>query len=171
MTDASVVVTEGDVTVTGVDARKESDEPPDLDLHWLCQLAAGVLTVEGVAAGQLDLHLLDSADMETLNVEQMGHTGPTDVLSFPLDAGDEPDPTASAAEMILLGDVVLCPTVATAQAPEHVGDVRGELALLTIHGVLHVLGHDHVEIDETLQMQDRERVHLAKLGVDHPVAA
>jgi probable rRNA maturation factor len=66
----------------------------------------------------------------------------------------EPDP---ADLPLLLGDVVVCPAVAARQAPEHAGNLDDELALLVVHGVLHVLGWDHAEVEETERMRARER--------------
>ena len=65
---------------------------------------------------------------------------------------------------VLLGDVVVCPAVAAEQAAAHAGTVDDELALLVVHGVLHVLGHDHAEADETARMRERE---LTLLQVHH----
>ncbi|MEL6986005.1 MAG: rRNA maturation RNase YbeY, partial [Actinomycetota bacterium] len=65
-------------------------------------------------------------------------------------------------------DIVICPEVARRQAPEHCGSIEAELALLVIHGVLHILGHDHAEPEETAVMQARERHHLGLLGHRHP---
>ncbi len=169
--------TSGKVTVTGTENRDAADS--DIDLHSLCELALSVLTGEGVSAGQLDLHLVDKEAMAELNEEHMGHTGPTDVLSFPLDAtgplaGAEPDSGFKWDELDgepMLGDVVLCPEVAEAQASSHVGSIDGEFQLLVIHGVLHVLGHDHAEPDETALMRSRERAHLDRLGIRHPEPA
>jgi rRNA maturation RNase YbeY len=81
-----------------------------------------------------------------------GTNGPVD----PRDRADAPVPP------LLLGDVVICPTVAARNAPEHRsehhdGSVEDELALLVVHGVLHVLGHDHAEPEETNRMQAREQ--------------
>jgi probable rRNA maturation factor len=67
---------------------------------------------------------------------------------------------------LLLGDVVVCPAVAARQAPKHAGTYDDELALLVVHGVLHVLGHDHAEPDETVAMRARERDLLARFH--HP---
>ena len=83
----------------------------------------------------------------------------TDVLSFPLD-DDEPQPGVP----VLLGDVVVCPAVAADQASSHAGTLDDELALLVVHGVLHVLGHDHAEPAETATMRARE---LALLEAHH----
>ena len=58
---------------------------------------------------------------------------------------------------LLLGDVVVCPAVAARNAPSHAGTYDDELALLIVHGILHVLGHDHAEPEETAVMQERER--------------
>ena len=93
--------------------------------------------------------------MAELNREHMGHEGPTDVLSFPIDgAGAGPDG--------LLGDVVVCPAVARRNAPDHAGTYDDELALLVVHGVLHVLGHDHAEADDAEVMRAREGDLLAR---------
>ena len=143
-------------------------------------LARATLEGEQVTAGRLDLSFVDRDEMADLNRQHMGGDGPTDVLAFPLDAGTdgasdagEPDPFAALEELDggsgpLLGDVVVCPDVSAAQAADHVGTEDGELTLLIVHGILHVLGHDHAEPDETDRMQERERRHLAQVGVDHP---
>ncbi|MEM7272778.1 MAG: rRNA maturation RNase YbeY [Actinomycetota bacterium] len=142
-------------------------------------LARTVLIGESVTVGRLDLSFVDRDEMTDLNREHMGGDGPTDVLAFPLDGVDEPDGFADLTgvdevpeldELIepLLGDVVVCPDVAAAQAADHVGSVDGELTLLVVHGILHVLGHDHAEPEETDRMQARERVHLEAAGFVHP---
>jgi len=86
----------------------------------------------------------------------MGQSGPTDVLSFPMD--DEPMPGVPT----LLGDIVVCPQVADDQYAEHAGTFDDEIALLIVHGVLHILGHDHAEPDETLLMRERELALLVQ---------
>ena len=58
---------------------------------------------------------------------------------------------------LLLGDIVICPEVAVEQAPTHAGTVEDEMALLVVHGVLHILGWDHDTVDKTVAMQARER--------------
>ncbi|HAZ36159.1 MAG TPA: rRNA maturation RNase YbeY [Acidimicrobiaceae bacterium] len=69
---------------------------------------------------------------------------------------------------MLLGDVFVCPSVAAHQAPSHAGDYDSEMSLLVIHGVLHLLGHDHAEAAEAEAMQAREREHLARYGMVRP---
>ena len=110
------------------------------------------------------------AAIAELNERFMEASGPTDVLAFPIDdpvvAGRWPDAGTAGPDRddpepgdlpLLLGDVVVCPAVAQRQAPSHAGSYDDELALLVVHGVLHVLGHDHAEPAETAVMQARER--------------
>jgi probable rRNA maturation factor len=124
-----------------------STEPIDLD-RWR-QLAEDALTAEAVV-GELTLTFIDASEMAELNAEYMGKVGATDVLSFPMD--DEPTPGVPT----LLGDVVISPAVAAGQFAEHAGTFDDEIALLVVHGVLHVLGFDHAEPDEAEVMRRRE---------------
>ena len=99
----------------------------------------------------LCLRLVDEPAMETLHVQWMDLPGPTDVMSFPMDElrpGTEDQPTPAG----LLGDVVLCPQVAEAQARTAGHPLIDELLLLTTHGILHLLGFDHAEPDEEKEM-------------------
>jgi probable rRNA maturation factor len=133
----------------------EQDEVA-IDAERWSRLAAAVLRGER-RHGELTLTFVDRGEMTALNREHMCEDGPTDVLSFPLDAADDAVATTGApAGPILLGDVVICPAVAAEHAPGHAGTLDDELALLVVHGVLHVLGHDHAEPDETLIMRRRE---------------
>lgn len=140
------------------------DEQADvgLDLERWCRLAEASLVACEVGQGELNLLFVDEATMADLNRTHMGKEGSTDVLSFPLDPPDAADPGG-----VLLGDVVVCPARAAQQAPDHAGrdghdgSVDDELALLIVHGVLHVLGHDHARPDETRLMQAREQELLA----------
>jgi len=89
-------------------------------------------------------------------VQWMDEPGPTDVLSFPMDelrpgSDDEPTPPG------LLGDIVLCPQVAIAQAEAAGHSTHDELLLLTTHGILHLLGFDHAEPDEEKEMFGMQR--------------
>lgn len=164
---ADATAAKGGLIVAATEGRECRE--PAVDLEGMCSLALGVLDGEGVAGGRLDLHLVDEVDMAALNAEHMGSAGPTDVLSFPLDADD--DPLFGAEDERLLGDLVLCPSVAAAQASSHVGSFDGEVALLVIHGVLHILGHDHLDDDEAATMRLKEARYLELLGFVHPGAA
>lgn len=129
-----------------------------MDLKRWRSLAEGVLRAEG-QRGELTVTFVDEIEMADLNLEFMGHEGPTDVLSFPLDADADADSREFAAPgmPIMLGDVVICPTVAERAATDHAGTFTDEIALLLVHGILHVLGHDHDAEPRTSLMRARER--------------
>lgn len=100
---------------------------------------------------ELAILFVDEAAMEQLHVQWMDEPGPTDVLSFPMDElrpGTEDDVTPPG----LLGDLVICPQVAIAQAEKEGHSALEELQLLTAHGILHLLGFDHAEPDEEREM-------------------
>ncbi len=149
----------------------DASEPVD-GTRW-STLAEKVLADQGIE-GEVEVSILfvDDLHMAELNREFMGHTGPTDVLSFPLDgvtdagtSGLTPPLARVASDLddqpLLLGDVVVCPGVARRQAPGHAGSYDDEVALLVVHGVLHLLGHDHADDAEREVMQALERALLA----------
>jgi probable rRNA maturation factor len=118
-------------------------------LQRLAEYALSALHVHPDA--ELAILLVDEAAMEQLHVQWMDEPGPTDVLSFPMDElrpGTEDMPTPAG----LLGDVVLCPQVAGAQAETAGHGLMDELLMLTTHGILHLLGFDHAEPEEEREM-------------------
>ncbi len=138
-------------TVVGID---EQDEVRVEVTRWT-ELARQVLEAEGIGAeSELNVTFVSEAEMTRLNESHMEKSGPTDVLAFPLDD----DPTlVPEGQPRLLGDVVICPGVVAAQAP---AGVEAEMALMVVHGVLHILGMDHAETDEAAAMRAAERRHL-----------
>jgi probable rRNA maturation factor len=137
-------------TVVASDERSVDDSPESLgEVERWRRLALDVLADCG-AHGELTVTFVDRDDIAELNAEHMGKVGPTDVLSFPMD--DEP----VTGVPTLLGDVVISPAVAAEQFADHAGTYDDEIALLVVHGILHVLGHDHAEPDETTVMRSRE---------------
>ena len=105
---------------------------------------------------ELCIRLVDEAAMETLHVQWMDLPGPTDVMSFPM---DELRPGREGSEPLegVLGDIVLCPTVAAKQARDAGHATEEELLLLTTHGILHLLGFDHAEPEEEKEMFELQR--------------
>jgi probable rRNA maturation factor len=95
--------------------------------------------------------LVDEVAMEQLHLQWMGEPGPTDVLSFPMDEL-RPGRDGEVSDEGILGDVVLCPTVAAAQAVTAGHSTMRELQMLGVHGVLHLLGYDHAEPGEEKEM-------------------
>lgn len=129
-------------------------DPEPLDLAAFEKLAEFVLSREDVAYDvELSIAVVDLEEMAELNERYRGKEGPTDVLSF---GCDDPCPV-EGDEPVTLGDVVIAPAVAIAQAEEYGHTVEEELNLLLVHGILHLLGYDHEEDDAAAAMQARER--------------
>lgn len=133
-----------------------------VDGERFARLLADVLVAEGaVGPGEASLIFVDEAEIADLNGEFLDGDGPTDVLSFPLD----PFPadaavvaeTGDAGAARLIGDVIVCPSVAQRQAGDHAGMVDDEIALLVLHAGLHLCGWDHADDDERRAMWRRER--------------
>lgn len=131
-------------------------------LDRLCALASSVLAAEGVGDSvEVTLLLVDEEEMAHLNQTHRSKVGPTDVLSFTIDDLDGPD-----AQLRLLGDIVICPSVAAGNAVEHGLSLAAELELLVVHGCLHLLGWDHELDEEAEAMEAREAEHLARFGIE-----
>ena len=126
----------------------------DVEGEMLISVASFVISRMDVhPAAELAITLVDIETMSDLHVQWMDLPGPTDVLSFPMDElapGGHPDMAAPGPAM--LGDLVLCPEFAADQAASSGHPLAHELALLTVHGCLHLLGYDHAEPEEEREM-------------------
>ena len=121
--------------------------------------ARAALDDQGVSRGHLAIVLADRERMRDLNREYAGQDSPTDVLSF---ADGSLDPHSG---QIYLGDVVICLPVALEQAVSAGHSPESELALLAVHGVLHLLGHDHGQAAERAKMWEAQQRILSGLGL------
>jgi len=119
-------------------------------LAGVCRYVLGELEVSPLA--ELSVLCVDVDYMASLHERWMGEKGPTDVLAFPMDELDTARPDDPDPGPALLGDVVLCPSVAVRQARAAGHSMADELLLLATHGVLHLLGYDHMEPDEEKEM-------------------
>jgi probable rRNA maturation factor len=91
---------------------------------------------------ELNVSFVDEKEMAELHVEWMNLPGPTDVLSFPMDL------PSKKGEAVTLGDIIIAPTVAALQAKTAGHSTEHEISILATHGLLHILGYDHEDIDE-----------------------
>jgi probable rRNA maturation factor len=162
------------VTVDVFAADEQNDQPVDT-LRW-ARLAEAVLGEEGLTGdAELSVLFVDESAIAELNSRFLGKEGPTDVLAFPIDeepieSGRSPDSGGTGPGMpsepedmpVLLGDIVICPAVAFRNAPEHAGNYDDEVALLVVHGLLHLMGMDHQEDEEAEEMEAKERELLAR---------
>ena len=144
----------------------------DVDVAYLGELAEKTLRSQGIRGeAELSVLFVDEETIAALNERFLGHEGATDVLSFPIEddlsfSGRMPDsggsgpgwePPLPGDAPTLLGDVVICPEVAFRNAAEHAGTYEDELALLLVHGILHLLGMDHEIVTEAEKMEAREQ--------------
>ncbi|CAI9411254.1 MULTISPECIES: rRNA maturation RNase YbeY [Aestuariimicrobium] len=133
-----------------IDLNNESGEPADEQgLIALASFALDHLRIN--PQSELSILLVDEDTMAGYHERFMDLPGPTDVMSFPMDEmrapSDDQDPPRG-----LLGDIVLCPTVTARQAAENGRSADDEAEYLLIHGLLHLLGHDHAEPQEKAVM-------------------
>jgi probable rRNA maturation factor len=161
------------MTVDVYAADEQADRAVDLD-RW-ARLARAVLEDRRVH-GEVEVSLLfvDEQAIAALHAQFLGRDGPTDVLAFPIEddplpGGRSPDSGGSGPGAypgddppMLLGDVVICPAVAARNASAHEVSVDDELALLVVHGLLHLLGMDHETVREAEAMEGLERELLAR---------
>jgi probable rRNA maturation factor len=153
----------------------EAVEPLPVDTALELFVAAAGETVRGALGtreAEVEVTICGDAEMTRLNFDHMGERGPTDVLSFPLhewsvESGhshlaDEDGRLPERAPLVL-GDVVIDLDQAVRQAAEGDWSVAEEIALLAIHGTLHLLGHDHDDADGEAAMRDAEHQALVVL--------
>ena len=127
-------------------------------------IAAHVLAAEGVEREvEISLSFVDESEMRELNHEWRGIDRTTDVLSFECDSAF--DDELPDDEFIELGDVILAPEVIECQAPGFGNTPADECRLMLVHGLLHLLGYDHIEDDEAEVMEAREDALLRELAV------
>lgn len=126
---------------------------PNVASDALAALAARVLEAESVAEAELGIVVTDDERMRELNREYAGDDHATDVLSFSLREGEE---FVSPDEVTRLGEVIISYETAARQASDAAHSIEAEIAHLLVHGVLHLLGYDHLEPDDERVMRERE---------------
>jgi probable rRNA maturation factor len=155
-------------------ADEQADHPVNVE-RW-ARLARSVLEAEGIVSDtEVSLLFVDEATISSLNERFLDTQGPTDVLSFPIEdevdrSGRSPDEggtgpgsiEADTGRVVLLGDVVVCPAVAARHAVDHRVTFDDEIALLVVHGILHLLGMDHQVDGEAERMELREQQLLSR---------
>lgn len=110
-----------------------------------------------IGGGQVTIRLVDADEGQALNRDYRGKDYATNVLSFPYET-----------EPLVMGDLVICPTVVAREAAEQNKPLAAHYAHLTVHGMLHLQGWDHEDDVEARDMEDEERTILAALGYPDP---
>ena len=147
----------------------EQEEP--VDTEPIVALAERILVAEEMPAGsEVAIVLVGEEEMAGYNERFMERTGPTDVLAFPIEqlAPGQVPTTIANGQPLSLGDIFICPAVVKNQAFELGVPLNHELALITTHGILHLLGYDHTDPADAARMTARERELLASAGIELP---
>lgn len=148
------------LVLTLQNAAPDSEVPSKADLRrW----AAAALAVSDTPRGEVTLRLVDETESAELNQHYRGKAGPTNVLSFPFE--DPPGVTTA-----ILGDLVVCAPVVNREAAEQQIPPADHWAHIVVHGILHLLGYDHVRDADAQVMEPLETRILAGLGVSDPYA-
>ncbi len=126
--------------------------------HWLDTALYGI-----GRDTEIVVRIVDEAESAELNHDYRGKQGPTNILSFPFEAPDIP-----GFESELLGDLVVCAPVLAKEAIEQGKPLSNHWAHIIIHGVLHLLGYDHIDEAEAEAMESQEIAILAKLEIPNP---
>lgn len=134
------------------------------NLHSLAEM---IMSEEGYPDDvEVTLLFVDEEEMASYNERFLSRDGPTDVLAFPVEEllpGVVPDHDPQGPPL-MLGDVVIAPGYVRRQAEQHAVSFEDEMALMVTHGILHLLGYDHLDDEEAERMEGRERELLAKAG-------
>ncbi len=138
----------------------------DVDSRALVAAAKRLLAAVDEADAALSLSIVSDAAMRVINRDHRGKDRTTDVLSFALDGETPRGTTRRQNPERLLGDVVISVETARRQAADYDATLQEELYRLLIHGLLHVLGHDHMRPDERRVMQGEERRLAGALGLE-----
>ena len=146
-----------------------SNEPEEL--AFPAEIAANVRAAAekvgelyGLADAELSVTLTDNAHIHAMNREYRHIDRPTDVLSFALQEGEEPE-IIGGMQGHVLGDIIISVERAAEQAESYGHSVRREVAFLTVHGMLHLLGYDHMEEAERLEMEKEQKYVMKQLGI------
>jgi probable rRNA maturation factor len=137
-------------------------------------LSQAILDQLGLGNFELSVDFIDPTEMADLNYQFRQKNKPTDVLSFPQQEWPEPimvgDSTAGNNQQSeppgppnLLGDIVICPAIAEANALAIGHGLDREICFLLVHGILHLGGHDHEQADEEAQMKSQQKIIMGQL--------
>ena len=128
--------------------------------HW----CAAVLTAMG-QSGEVVIRVVDEAESQQLNHQYRHKNAATNVLSFPF---EKPDFPAEQEEENYLGDLVICAPVVYRESQQQGKPLAWHWAHMVVHGMLHLLGYDHIEDTDAEEMEQQEISILQQLGIDNP---
>lgn len=143
-----------------------------VDSRRLKRTVRSLLKAVGEGGSSISISLVNDTQIQELNKQHRGKDKPTDVLSFPLIestlTGATPDTAEPAIDERMIGDIVISVETARRQAAGYDAELQDEIDRLLIHGVLHIIGHDHEEPDERARMESEERRLADAIGMRWP---
>ena len=142
---------------------EELEFPADIEKN-VRAAAEKVGELYGVENGEVSVTLTNNDYIHQLNRKYRQIDRPTDVLSFALNESEEPD-IENGPDINVLGDIILSVERAEEQAADYGHSLRREIAFLTVHGMLHLLGYDHMEEADRLEMEKEQRYVMEQLGI------
>lgn len=128
------------------------------------EAAQKVAELYGLDNAQVSITLTDNPHIHEINRTYRKVDRPTDVISFALNEGEEPE-IEGGAPINVLGDIIISVERAKEQAADYGHSVRREIAFLTVHGMLHLLGYDHIKEEDRKEMRKEEDFVMEKLGI------
>ena len=148
-----------------VDIQWASDAPDAPDEARLCEWVRHAAIAAGGVVGDITLRIVAEDEIRTLNRDYRDKDAPTNVLSFPFEM---PEGLPEDAVEPLVGDIVICDAVVHREADEQHKPLDAHWAHMVTHGVLHLLGYDHIDDDDALVMETLEIRALGELGFPDP---
>lgn len=147
-----------------ISSQPEEASFPEEIVNTVRAAAEKVGALYDVGEAEVSVTLTDNAHIHELNRTYRGIDRPTDVLSFALNESQEPEISGGPAVNVL-GDLVISVERAREQATDYGHSVRREVAFLTVHGMLHLLGYDHMEESDREEMEAEQRYVMKELGI------
>lgn len=150
--------------IINIESEVEIDESMLADIQRALELAGEIYGVEN---SEVSVTLTNDQKIHELNLQYRGIDRPTDVLSFAFRDSDEPEifSDADSEQPEILGDIIISIDRAKSQAEEFGHSIRREIVFLTVHGILHLLGYDHMEETERLEMESEQKFMMERLGI------
>lgn len=127
--------------------------------------ALKVLEIFSLSDAEVSITVTDNENIHYLNKEYRHIDRPTDVLSFALQEAQEPTVLSAKKFALILGDIIISLEKATEQAAEYGHSLQREIAFLTVHGMLHLLGYDHMDEENRKKMQHEEKRVMEELNI------
>ncbi|MDQ0205132.1 rRNA maturation RNase YbeY [Pectinatus haikarae] len=149
---------------TIIDKNPDSIELDKSLVDIIEQVAAKMAELYDLKNSEVSITLTDNKNIHALNKKYRNIDRPTDVLSFALNEGEEPN-IEGGAPVNVLGDIIISVEKTAKQAEEYGHSVKREIAFLTVHGMLHLLGYDHIEENDRVEMRREEEFIMEKLGI------